>query len=56
MTDVIVSCVEYGCIPYIRYPVAFHYISLLSENMLNIKHIATLLLQDECGICCLQAL
>lgn len=40
--DVIVSCVEYGCIPYIRYPVAFHYISLLSENMLNIKHIATL--------------
>lgn len=42
MTDVIVSCVEYGCIPYIRYPVAFHYISLLSENMLNIKHIATL--------------
>lgn len=42
MTDVIVSCVEYGCIPYIRYPVAFHYISLLSENMLDIKHIATL--------------
>ena len=40
--DVIVSCVEYGCIPYIRYPVAFHYISLLSENMLDIKHIATL--------------
>lgn len=29
-------------IPYIRYPVAFHYISLLSENMLDIKHIATL--------------
>ncbi len=40
--DVIVSCVEYGCIPYIRYPVALHYISLLSENMLKIDHITTL--------------
>lgn len=37
--DVIVSCVEYGCIPYIRYPIALHYISLLSENMLDIDHI-----------------
>lgn len=37
--DVIVSCVEYGCIPYIRYPVALHYISLLSESMLDIDHI-----------------
>ncbi|MDO5301213.1 MAG: hypothetical protein Q4E76_01740 [Tissierellia bacterium] len=35
--DVIVSCVEYGCIPYIRYPVSFHYISMLSENMLDIE-------------------
>lgn len=40
--DVIVSCVEYGCIPYIRYPVSLHYISLLSENMLDIEHINTL--------------
>lgn len=40
--DVIVSCVEYGCIPYIRYPVALHYISLLSECMVDIKHITTL--------------
>lgn len=40
--DVIVSCVEYGCIPYIRYPVSFHYISLLSECMLDIEHIITL--------------
>lgn len=40
--DVIVSCVEYGCIPYIRYPVALHYISLLSESMSKIEHIATL--------------
>ena len=37
--DVIVSCVEYGCIPFVRYPVALHYISLLSENMLDIDHI-----------------
>lgn len=40
--DVIVSCVEYGCIPYIRYPVALHYISLLSESMSKIEHITTL--------------
>lgn len=40
--DVIVSCVEYGCIPYIRYPVSLHYISLLSESMLNIERIITL--------------
>ena len=40
--DVIVSCVEYGCIPYIRYPVSLHYISLLSESMLDIKHMHTL--------------
>lgn len=40
--DVIVSCVEYGCIPYIRYPVSLHYISMLSESMLDIRHITTL--------------
>ena len=40
--DVIVSCVEYGCIPYIRYPVSLHYISLLSKSMLDIEHIITL--------------
>lgn len=40
--DVIVSCVEYGCIPYIRYPVSLHYISLLSESMLEIEHIVKL--------------
>lgn len=39
--DVIVSCVEYGCIPYIRYPVSLHYISLLSESMQVIEHIVT---------------
>ena len=40
--DVIASCLEYGCIPYIRYPVSFYYISLLSESMLEIEHIATI--------------
>ena len=40
--DVIASCVEYGCIPYIRYPVSLHYISLLSESLLDLEHIVTL--------------
>lgn len=31
--DVIGSCIEYKCIPYVRYPVALHYISLLTENI-----------------------
>lgn len=40
--DVIFSCIEYGCNPYIRYPVALHYISLLSEHMVDIEHVITL--------------
>ncbi|MFR1342746.1 MAG: hypothetical protein ACLSA9_03270 [Anaerovoracaceae bacterium] len=40
--DVLVSCVEYGCVPYIRYRVSLHYISMLSECMLGIEHITTL--------------
>lgn len=40
--DVIASCVEYGCIPYIRYPVALHYILLLSESMEGIELIEIL--------------
>lgn len=40
--DVIVSCIEYGCIPYIRYPVSLHYISLLSESVSDIEHITKL--------------
>ena len=40
--DVIVSCIEYSCIPYIRFPVSLHYVSLLSENMQDIEHITTL--------------
>lgn len=31
--DIIASCMEYGCIPYIRYPVSFHYITLLMQRM-----------------------
>lgn len=31
--DVVLSCMEYGCIPYLRYPVALHYAGLLLENM-----------------------
>lgn len=40
--DVIVSCVEYGCIPYIRCLVSLHYISLLSESILDIEHVVML--------------
>lgn len=40
--DIIVLCMEYGCIPYIRCPVSLHYISLLSESMLDSEHIITL--------------
>lgn len=39
--DIIVSCIDYGCIPFIRYPVSLHYISLLSESMPDVEHIAT---------------
>lgn len=40
--DVIASCIEYKCIPYIRYPVALHYISLLSQGMLDVEHMKIL--------------
>lgn len=40
--DVIFSCVEYGCIPCIIYPVPLHYILWLSESLLDIEHIITL--------------
>lgn len=40
--DVIESCVEYRCIPYIRYPVALHYISLITESMTDIEQIMML--------------
>lgn len=37
--DVIVSCEEYRCIPYIRYPVALNYISLIAGNLLHMEYI-----------------
>lgn len=40
--DILISCIEYGCIPYIRYLVSFHYVSLISENMKDIEHIKIL--------------
>lgn len=40
--DVIASCLEYRCIPYIRYPVSLHYISLISGNMKDFQHIPML--------------
>lgn len=38
--DVIASCVEYGCIPFITSSVSLHYIALLSNNMLEIENVA----------------
>lgn len=40
--NVLLSCLEYECIPYIRYSIAFHYILMLSENMLNLEFMNTL--------------
>ena len=33
--NIIASCIEYKCTPYIRYPVSLHYVNLLSENILD---------------------
>lgn len=38
--DVIVSCMEYKCIPFIRYPVALNYIVLLEEVMHKLPFIS----------------
>ena len=40
--DVIASCLEYRCIPYIRYPISLHYISLISSNLKDAQHIPML--------------
>lgn len=40
--DIIVSCIEYGCIPYIRYPVSLHYVSMLTECVADIDHVITI--------------
>lgn len=40
--DIIASCIEYKCIPYIRYPVSLHYVSLILENfpdLVDVNHI-----------------
>lgn len=37
--DVIVSCLEYECIPFIRYPVALNYILLLEDNLSDIPFV-----------------
>ena len=47
--DIIVSCVEYECIPYIRYPVSLHYISMLSQSMLDIEHVIMLRFRMSVG-------
>lgn len=38
--DVIISCMEYECTPFIRYPVALHYILLLAETLSDISFIS----------------
>ena len=47
--DIIVSCMEYECIPYIRYPVSLHYISMLSQSMLDIEHVIMLRFRMSVG-------
>ncbi|WP_314164058.1 hypothetical protein [Lachnoanaerobaculum gingivalis] len=47
--DIIVSCIEYECIPYIRYPVSLHYISILSQSMLDIEHVIMLRFKMSVG-------
>lgn len=38
--DVIASCIEYKCIPFIRYPVAINYIFLIAESINDSPFIA----------------
>lgn len=37
--DIIASCIEYNCIPYIRYPISLHYISLILKNFSDLVDI-----------------
>lgn len=37
--DIIVSCLEYECVPFLRFPVALNYFLLLTENL---KHIPSI--------------
>ena len=40
--DIVASCMEYGCIPFIRYPVALHYVYLLLECIADIDYVKTI--------------
>ena len=40
--DVIISCLEYSCIPFVRFPVALHYISLIIENFKESELVETI--------------
>ena len=40
--EIISLCLEYGCTPFIRNSVSLHYISLLTENMLETEQISSL--------------
>lgn len=37
--SILVCCLEYGCIPYIRYPVSFHYLNTISNSILESSQI-----------------
>ena len=41
--DVIITCMEYKCTPYIRYPLALRYISLLAQNLTENQFIKIML-------------
>lgn len=40
--DVIISCLEYSCIPFVRFSVALHYISLIIENFKESELVETI--------------
>lgn len=33
--SILACCLEYGCIPYVRYPVSFHYLNIISNSVLE---------------------
>lgn len=33
--SILACCMEYGCIPYVRYPVSFHYLNIISNSVLE---------------------
>lgn len=33
--SILACCLEYGCIPYVRYPVSFHYLNTISNSILE---------------------